>query len=99
MLQKIFIFIEWFVGLASMGLVSGTFLLIMFTDDPAFMLKLTPLQKIVFDTQGLWMVAVIGGVLLSFVLHFFIKSVPWSHIVGVIGVFGIICSLIFYSAY
>jgi hypothetical protein len=75
------------------------FFIVIFTDDPSFESKLTPLQKIFFQTQGYWILIIIGGVFLSLVLQSLIKSFPWNHIVGSIGIFGFICLFVFFSAY
>lgn len=99
MLQKLSISIEWMIGILSLGGAMTSLLFVMFTSSPNFGLMFTPLQKMIFNTQGLWVALIVGGIIISFILQFFVKSVPWNHIVGVIGLLGLFCLLIFFSAY
>lgn len=99
MLHKLFTVTEWGIGVvSSLGLALSLFF-VMFADSPAFMDKLNPLQKFAFQEQGLFLICIPGVVLVSFVLQFFIKNVNWNHIVGGVGLIGILYLLVFFSAY
>ncbi len=99
MLQKIFTIIEWSIGLIASGAVLVSFLFAMFTDSPSFGKNFSSLQEFVFGYQGLFLIIVPGIFLVAFVAQFFTKSIPWNHIVGVVGILGILFAVIFFSAY
>lgn len=96
--MKVFITIlEWAIGYLGVCMTVCTLVLAMFTDVPSSMDKLTSLQKIVFDIQGLVILLLVLGLIISFIGQFVFKQVPWRHIVLGIGVVGIVYSLIFFG--
>ncbi len=99
MLQKLFIITEWSIGLISSGAVIMSLLFVMFSDSPSFGNNFSYLQKFVFGYQGLFLIIVPGIFLISFIAQFFVKTIPWNHVVGVAGIVGIIFAIIFFSAY
>lgn len=65
MLQKILVIFEWAIGAIASGGAFLSVLFVMFSDSPSFESKLTPLQKIFFNTEGYWLMFIIGEYILS----------------------------------
>lgn len=95
----IFEVFEWALGLVALGVAALSFLFVMFTDSPDFAAKLTAVQKFAFDYQMLVILGIFVVVVGSFVLQFFIKSVPWRHIVALAAVPVLIWAYLFFSSY
>lgn len=98
-MAKILTLFEWALGYIAVGLSFLSLLFTMFTDSPHFHEKLGPLQKDAFQFQGVILIAVPSVVIGSFVLQFFLKDYPWSHIVAVVSGVSFIYFWIFFSAY
>lgn len=88
---------EWTAGIIGSSAVMIMYGIAMFADDPSFGSNFNPLQKFAFGYLGLFIYLPLIFVLI-FILQFFVKSIPWHHVVGVVGLIGILLGLAFFSA-
>ena len=90
---------EWAVAYISLGLVAMTFLFVMFADSPSFGKNFTSSQKLFFETQGGWILFVLIGIIACAILAWVKPLFPWRHVAFGIGLFGVLCSFVIFTAF
>ncbi len=99
MINNVLKVIDWGMGVIACGAAGMSFIMIMFKDNPKFGSNFNAIQKLAFVYQGY----IIGFIFLvfigSFIFQFFIKNIPWHHIVGVASIFVLVWFYVFFNAY
>lgn len=97
-MKTFLIILEWAVGLIGMGSVVLTALVAMFIDNPNRVARFTSYQNIITDLPLYMLILVTGVFFVCVIGNFVTKEFHWPHIVGVVGLLGVMYAVMFFTA-